>query len=85
MDKMNLTEFCKKLSLSEKRVELIAGFFHHMKVVKKMEKATADEFKAEFTNFCNAPAKPSTTGGIGHACIFQWKIAHDAGRRYPDR
>lgn len=56
MEKMNLSEFCKKISLSDKRVELIAGFYHHMKVVKKVEKTTAPEFQKAFTDFCNAPA-----------------------------
>ena len=53
---MNLTEFCKKLSLTDKRVELIGGFFHHMKFVKKVEKATDPQFRAYYDEFCNSPA-----------------------------
>ena len=53
---ITLTEFCKRLSLNDKRVELIGGFFHHMKYVEKMEKATVDDFQKQYAVFCNAPA-----------------------------
>lgn len=53
---ITLTEFCKKLSLSDKRVELIGGFFHYMKFTKKVERARAEDFQKQYTDFCNAPA-----------------------------
>ena len=56
MATMTLTEFCKKLSFNDKRVELIGGFFHYMKHVKKMERAAAEDFQKQFVEFCNAPA-----------------------------
>ena len=54
--KITLDEFCKKLSLSDKRVELIGGFFHYMKHQKKMERATAAQFNNEYAAFCKLPA-----------------------------
>lgn len=54
--KTSLTEFCKKLSLSDKRVELIGGFFHYMKHEKKMERATIYEFEKQYAAFCSRPA-----------------------------
>ena len=56
MDKFNLTEFCKKLSLTDKRIELIGGFFHYMKYIKKVEKATDAQFREHYEEFCNMPA-----------------------------
>ena len=56
MDKITITEFCKKLSLNDKRVELIGGFFHWMRFEKKVEKATAQQFEDYFAAFCNASA-----------------------------
>jgi metal-dependent hydrolase (beta-lactamase superfamily II) len=55
-DQMNITEFCKKLSLTDKRVELIGGFHFWMSNTKKVVKAAEDEFQQYFTDFCAMPA-----------------------------
>jgi len=54
--KITITEYCKKLSLSDKRMELIGGFHAWMKNEKKVTKATEAGFKGYFDTFCNLPA-----------------------------
>jgi hypothetical protein len=56
MDKITLDEFCKKLSLTDKRVELIGGFYHRMRFEKRVAKASFDQFQDHYNKFCNAPA-----------------------------
>jgi len=54
--KITITEYCKKLSLNDKRMELIGGFHAWMKNKKKITKATEAEFKGHFDTFRNMPA-----------------------------
>jgi hypothetical protein len=55
MEKITLDEFCKKRSLSDKRVELLGGFFHFMKNEKKITKATTAEFDGYLKDFESMP------------------------------
>ena len=54
--KITLTEFCKKLSLSDKRVELIGGFHSWMRNTEKTTKATESEFKENYDKFIKMSA-----------------------------
>jgi len=56
MDKISLEEACKKLSLTDKRVELLGGFYHRMKYERKILKAPFADFQKYYVEFCNAPA-----------------------------
>ncbi len=56
MDKMTLDDFCKKLSLTDKRVELIGGFHHWMKNERKIRTGTEPQFKKYYAEFCTIPA-----------------------------
>jgi hypothetical protein len=55
MEMITLDEFCKKRSLSDKRVELLGGFFHFMKNEKKITKATTAEFDGYLKDFESMP------------------------------
>lgn len=56
IDKISITEFCKRLSFSDKRVELIGGFHFWMENTKKVTSATEAQFKAFYAEFCALPA-----------------------------
>lgn len=50
-----IDDFCRDLSRTDRRVELIAGF-HHEQCARDHHKDTADAFAARFKSFCEAPA-----------------------------
>jgi len=55
-EKITVTEFCKRLSLTNKKVELIGGFHSWMQNTKKITRGTQAEFMNYFTDFCTMPA-----------------------------
>lgn len=50
-----LNEFCARLSATDRRVELIAGF-HHQEVAAGRTKDLESAFRARFEAFVNQPA-----------------------------
>lgn len=52
---LGLEEFCRRLSATDRRVELISGFFASAKL-KGQTTGTEDQFKARFEAFINEPA-----------------------------
>lgn len=48
-------EFCKKLSVTDRRVELIGGFFYWVEKEKKITKATEKTFAELFGQFVKMP------------------------------
>lgn len=52
---MTLDEFCIRLSVKDKRVELIGGFEHVERLAGRV-KDTADGFGKRFADFINQPA-----------------------------
>ncbi|MBI9086794.1 MAG: hypothetical protein JEZ11_24570 [Desulfobacterales bacterium] len=56
MEKLTLNEFCRKLSLTDKRVELIGGFHFWMENTQKVAKAAPVQFQKYYTEFINLPA-----------------------------
>lgn len=51
---ITLDEFCTRLSMSDKRVELIGGFAH-TEVVAGRTKDAESAFQSRFTEFVNKP------------------------------
>lgn len=54
VEQVTLNEFCTRLSLSDKRVELIGGF-HHQETAKGTIKDAESEFYSRFLAFANKP------------------------------
>lgn len=54
-EELTLNEFCTRLSITDRRVELIGGF-HRAETLAGKVKDTEDAFSARFVEFCNAPA-----------------------------
>jgi len=52
---ISLEEFCKRASMTDKRVELLGGFHHHARS-KKMLHARESDFAAEYAKFLTMPA-----------------------------
>ena len=52
---LTLNEFCIRLSIKDKRVELIGGFEHSERVAGRL-KDTAENYAARYGEFLNQPA-----------------------------
>lgn len=52
---LSLEEFCKRLSASDRRVELI-GAFHHVEKSAGRDRDTESAYSARFVAFVNQPA-----------------------------
>ena len=52
---LSLTEFCIRLSVKDKRVELVGGFEHSERVAGRL-KDTAENYAARYDKFLNQPA-----------------------------
>lgn len=52
---LSLTEFCIRLSTTDKRVELIGGFEHSERMAGRMSD-TAENYAARYAKFLNQPA-----------------------------
>jgi hypothetical protein len=54
--RVTASEFCADKSQTDKRVELLGGFYHYITVIKKKPKATRAEFEKCFQEFLALPA-----------------------------
>lgn len=52
---LSLDEFCTRLSLTDKRTEMI-GAFHHSEKNKGVSKDSESNFNQRFAKFCKLPA-----------------------------
>jgi hypothetical protein len=52
---LSLQEYCTRLSMTDRRVELIGGFEYYERVAGRM-KDTATEYDKRFAAFANLPA-----------------------------
>jgi len=55
-DKISLDEFCKQVSITDSRVELLGAFFYWMSKEKKVTTAKPAFFAAEYEKFTKMPA-----------------------------
>lgn len=53
---MTVEEFCADKSATDKRVELIGGFYHYVTVTKKVCKAARADFEKYFQEFLTRSA-----------------------------